>query len=152
MPIIEFKNISQSTLYANSSIAFSPPTTFVVVSATLILSSFALSSSRTAQNFGLNSLICSSSLSISFPAVIALTFILCFLATSILCVPIDPVEPNIAILFSILSVFFILTPFSFYPNKRAIPNKSNINNTNGAVAITESNLSRTPPCPGIMFP
>ena len=105
IPTIAVTRISVSGIAASSKSPSMPATTFVSVSWIFCARSLAAFSSQTATSFGENSLICSSSFAIFRPALIPRTSISPFArTTSSVCVPIEPVEPNIAI-------FFIKTEF-----------------------------------------
>ena len=105
IPTIAVTRISVPGMAASSRSPSIPDTTFVSVSWIFCARSSAAFSSQTAASFGENSLICSSSFSMFLPALIPRTSISLFArTTSSVCVPIEPVEPKIAI-------FFIVTKF-----------------------------------------
>ena len=111
MPIIPTNAVttmSASLITAHSISPSIPETTFTSVSATLTFNSRAAFSLYAQTSFGLNSLICFSSASILVDAAMATTSkSLLALTISKVCVPIDPVEPKIDILFIlILSVIY----------------------------------------------
>ena len=114
IPTIAVTKISVSGIVAISISPSIPATTFTGKSEILTRSSLAFSSDQTATVFGENSRICSSSKEILFPAAIPTTSMSLFaLTTSNVCVPIEPVEPKIAI-------FFIFIPHLFHQHNRQV--------------------------------
>ena len=118
IPIIPTTAVT--TISAPSSVATArspsmPLSTRISRSRTRSFSSFAFSSFQTAAIFGENSRICFSRRSILLPAARAVTSISLFArTTSNVCVPIDPVDPSIAIFFisySPVSVFSYMLSF-----------------------------------------
>ena len=104
MPTTAVTRISYPSMTAISKSPSMPETIFVPVSATRTASSFAFSSSQTPQIFGENSRIWLSSASMFLPAAIPTTSISPFArTTSKVWVPMEPVEPRIAIRFISLS-------------------------------------------------
>ena len=100
IPTIAVTRISVSFCTATSFSPSIPDTTFTFKSLIFSLSSFAFSSSQTAASTGRNSRICASKSSMLLPAASAMTWISWFsLTTSSVCVPMEPVEPSIAIFF-----------------------------------------------------
>ena len=100
IPTIAVTRISVSFMVATSRSPSMPATICVSVSATFTRNSSAFSSDHTATICGWNSRICSSSILILLPAASPSTSISPFsLTTSSVCVPIEPVEPKIAIFF-----------------------------------------------------
>ena len=105
IPTMAVTRISDSGCAATSRSPSIPDTIFTSRSAVRILSSFAFSSVHTAASGGRNSLICLSSRSILEPAANAvISRSPLFLATSRVCVPMEPVDPSIAIFF----IYFLL--------------------------------------------
>ena len=103
IPTIAVTRICVPSIAASSRSPSIPPTTLQSVSLTRSLSSAAFSSSPTAASLGENSRICSSSMEIFLPAARPRTCkSLFFLTISRVWVPMEPVEPKIAI-------FIILT-------------------------------------------
>ena len=110
IPTIAVTKISTSGSVDTSISPSIPDTIFTSRSLTLSASSFARSSLQTATTFGANSRICASSRSILFPAASPDTSISLFsLTTSNVCVPMEPVEPKIAIFFILFTYFIIVT-------------------------------------------
>ena len=108
IPTIAVTSISASSRVDTLRSPSMPDTTCVSVSAIRTLSSRAFSSDHTAASFGANSLICFSRRAILFPAASPQTLISPFsLATSRVWVPIEPVEPKIAIFFIYTSLYYI---------------------------------------------
>ena len=113
MPIIPTTAVT--TVFASSSVAASinpsiPETIRTFISRTFVLNSCAFFSSQTAARRGLNSRICcSSSLILLWAARAVISRSPCSLATSSVWVPIDPVEPNIAIF--LISVSISITAY-----------------------------------------
>ena len=106
IPTTAVTRISVFFIVATSRSPSMPATIFVSVSATLTRNSSAFSSDHTATICGWNFLICSSNILILLPAASPSTSISPFsLTTSRVCVPMEPVEPKIAI-------FFILTSYN----------------------------------------
>ena len=103
IPIIPTIAVTTTSTSSNVEISISPSipeTTLTLRSDIIVLSSFALTSSYTQTILGINSLICSSNKTTLLFADKEITFkSLFFLTISRVCVPIEPVEPNIAIFF-----------------------------------------------------
>ena len=107
IPTIAVTSISLPSICAISRSPSIPLTTFVPVSRIRLFSSSAFSSAHTPTSLGWNSRICCSSNVILFPAARASTSISLFsLTTSRVCVPIDPVDPSIAIFFICASCLY----------------------------------------------
>ena len=123
IPTIAVTRISDSGCLATSSSPSIPLTTLTSRSFILSFNSFALSSFQTAASFGLNSLICFSKRSILFPAASAVTSRSPFVLTiSNVCVPMDPVDPKIAIFFIV--TFYLYSAFMLQSTKLWISNAS----------------------------
>ena len=100
IPTIAVTRISLSSIVAISRSPSIPETTFTSRSRIRLFSSFAFSSVHIATSFGWNSRICFSRRSTFVPAASPVTSISLFSRiTSSVWVPIEPVEPNIAIFF-----------------------------------------------------
>ena len=93
-PTIALTTVSAFSYCAAANMPSFPPITFIFVSASDIFSISADFSSSTPTISGINSLACFSSSSMLLFAVNAHTLIPCILATSSVCTPIEPVEPN----------------------------------------------------------
>ena len=100
-PINELRSMSASDSSATVVTASSPISTRVSVSDTRIRNSSPASRSTTATSFGENSRICSSKSFMFEYAASAVMGIFFSRATSIVCVPIDPVEPKSASFFMV---------------------------------------------------
>ena len=100
IPTIAVTRISDSGTAATESSPSMPDTISISISRTRLLSSAARSSFHTAASFGRNSRICCSSRSMLFPAARAVTSRSPLVLTiSSVWVPMEPVEPRIAIFF-----------------------------------------------------
>ena len=100
IPTMAVTSISVSLRIDTSISPSIPDTTFVSVSAMRVRSSMAFSSDHTAASLGWNCLICSSRRVMLLPAASPRTSISPFsLTTSSVWVPMEPVDPNMAILF-----------------------------------------------------
>ena len=108
-----------------------PETTRISVSASFVFSSFAFSSLYTATKDGCKARACSSARAILVLTEIAHTCASMESRISMVCVPIEPVEPRITIFF-----------MSYNPR---LENRCSSSSTSGATKITLSNRSSTPP-------
>ena len=120
IPIIPTTAVTTRSASGDTAASISPSmplATFTSISATAARSSFAFSSSQRQASLGLNSRICSSKSFTLLPAARAVTCMsLLYLTTSNVWVPIEPVEPRIAIFFIITYILPILKKYSKSPS------------------------------------